>query len=235
MPERNDIAANVRAVHERIANAAVRSGREAKDITLIAVSKTVGSDRVREAFEAGVRNFGENRAQELALKRSQLDLDCTWHFIGHLQSNKAKDALELSHLIHSVDSVGLAEEISRRAAKAGVEACILAQVNISNEETKSGVDVSEAKGFVEALSGLPHLQILGLMAIAAPAADPEETRPEFRRMKQAFDEIAVTIDRPNVKMQHLSMGMSGDFEIAIEEGSNMVRVGSAIFGARQYG
>jgi pyridoxal phosphate enzyme (YggS family) len=231
----NSIQSNIEKINERIVAAAARSGRSASDITLIAVSKTVGAEQVQEAYAAGIRNFGENRAQELALKRSRLpDLDCVWHFIGHLQSNKAKDALAHANLIHSVDSLQLAAEIDRRAGILGVTAKIFAQINISSEETKSGIDPAEALTFVESLSALKNIRILGLMTIAQPSPDPEAVRPEFQRMKLIFDEVSSKIVKPNVQMKYLSMGMSGDFEVAIEEGSNMVRIGTAIFGERHY-
>jgi PLP dependent protein len=230
----DNIKTNVERINRRIAAAAERSGRSPSGITLIAVSKTVGAEKLRQAYDAGIRHFGENRAQELELKRSQLDLDCTWHFIGHLQSNKAKDALAYSNLIHSVDSLPLAAELDKRAGILGVKAEILAQINISEENTKSGVNPDEAFGFVESLSAYKNLNIQGLMTIAAPAQNPEEVRPEFRRMKRIFDEVSVRIVKPNVQMRYLSMGMSGDFEVGIEEGSNMVRIGTAIFGERQY-
>lgn len=227
-----DIQANVEYVRERIARAALRAGRDASAVTLIAVSKTVPAERVAQAYAAGIRHFGENRAQELVVKRSQLDLDCTWHFIGHLQSNKVKEALKCSSFIHSVDSLPLAEEISRRALAMGIKAEILAQINISFEETKSGVRPEEAAEFVEALSGLPGLCVSGLMTIARPVDVPEVARPDFRRMRQIFDALAKQIVKPNAVMKHLSMGMSNDFEVAVEEGATMVRVGSAIFGPR---
>lgn len=229
----NEIDDNIKKVIARIAAAAARSGRDASGITLIAVSKTVGAEQVREAYDAGIKHFGENRAQELALKRSQLDLDCTWHFIGHLQSNKARDALAHASLIHSVDGLPLAAEIDRRAGLMGITANILAQINISCEETKSGVSPEEAVSFVEALSRFPHITVRGLMTIARPAENPEDVRQDFRRMKGIFDGLTAKV-LPSVRMEHLSMGMSGDFEVAIEEGSNMVRVGTAIFGQRQY-
>lgn len=229
------IRSNIERVNERIAAAAMRSGRAASAVTLIAVTKTVSAGQVREAFEAGIRHFGENRAQELKLKRSQLgDLGCVWHFIGHLQANKVKDALAGACLIHSVDSLPLTAEIGRRAGSMGITADILAQINISEEGSKSGVGAGEARGFVEALSDIGCIRVRGLMAIARLVPDPEEARPEFRRMKRIFDDIAAGIRKPNVKMEYLSMGMSGDFEVAIEEGSNMVRVGTAIFGERRY-
>lgn len=229
-----DIRENIELLNARIAAAAARSGRSASDITLIAVTKTVDFEKVREAFAAGIRHFGENRAQELALKRSQLDLDCTWHFIGHLQSNKVRDALAYSSLIHSVDSIPLASEIDRRSAANGAVAEILAQINISEEETKSGIDAEQTRAFVEALAAFSHIRILGLMAIARPSENPEDARQDFRRMKQIFDRIAKGVNKANVEMRFLSMGMSHDFEVAIEEGSNMVRVGTAIFGNRIY-
>ena len=228
-----DIKSNVDRINARIAAAASRSGRPADGITLIAVTKTVDAEQVREAFAAGVRHFGENRVQELALKRVQLDLNCTWHFIGHLQGNKAKDALIHSQLIHSVDSLPLAAELDRRAGARGITADILAQINISGEQTKSGIGPEEALGFVESLAEFKNIRILGLMAIARLVQNPEEARPEFKRMKRLFDEISARVNRPNVQIKHLSMGMSGDFEVAIEEGSSMVRIGTAIFGARQ--
>jgi PLP dependent protein len=234
MSDFNDIKANVEAVRARIAAAAARSGREASSITLIAVSKTVDAEQVAEAFAAGVRDFGENRAQELMRKRSHLELDCTWHFIGHLQSNKAKDALANANLIHSVDNLQLAAEINRRAAHMGIVAEILAQINISEEASKSGIESADALEFVESLSGFANIRIRGLMAIARPVQNPEDARQDFRQMKLIFDSIAEVIHKPNVSMEILSMGMSHDFEVAIEEGSNMVRVGTAIFGQRQY-
>jgi pyridoxal phosphate enzyme (YggS family) len=227
-----DIRKNVENINARIAVAADRSGRSASDITLIAVTKNVGAGQVRQAYEAGIRHFGENRAQELALKRSQLDLDCAWHFIGHLQSNKVKDALSCAGLIHSVDSMALAAEIGRRAGLMGITAEILAQINISREESKSGIDPDEALGFLESLATIDNIRVSGLMTIARPTQSPEEIRLEFKWMKRIFDEASKQIQKPNVKMEYLSMGMSGDFEIAIEEGSNMVRIGTALFGER---
>lgn len=227
-----DIRANVGRVREKIASAAARAGRSESDITLIAVTKTVPAAAVAEAWAAGIRHFGENRAQELALKRSQLTLDCAWHFIGHLQGNKVKDALAHASLIHSVDSLPLASEINRRAAALGVVADILAQINISDEQTKSGVRPEEARSFAQALCEFPNIRVLGLMTIARPAEDPEDARMDFRRMRGIFETIAAEIARPNMEMKYLSMGMSHDFEVAIKEGSNMVRVGSAIFGQR---
>lgn len=232
MEQYADIKTNVERVRERIGRAAVSAGRDASAVTLIAVTKTVAAERVAQAYAAGIRHFGENRAQELALKRAQLDLDCIWHFIGHLQSNKVKDALRYSSLIHSVDSLPLAREISRRAEAVGAQAEILAQINISFEETKSGVRPEEAGEFVEALSGLPGILVSGLMTIARPVDAPEESRPDFRRMRQIFDALSKQIVKPNMAMKHLSMGMSNDFEVAVEEGATMVRVGSAIFGPR---
>ena len=234
MDTQSDIKANVDRVNERIAAAAGRSGRRFEDITLIAVSKTVGTAKVQEAYNAGIRHFGENKAQDLASKRAELELECTWHFIGHLQSNKVKDALQFASLIHSVDSLSLAREIDKRAEKLGIDAAILAQINISAEETKSGVAPADAVEFVRALAEFSHIKLFGLMTIAQPTENQDDVKPAFREMKRIFEDIALRYNGGNIDMKFLSMGMSHDFEAAIEEGSNMVRVGTAIFGQRIY-
>lgn len=234
--EQNELARRVDAVRRAVEAAAVRSGRGAGDVTLVAVSKTVGADLVRQAWEAGLRDFGENRVQELQRKREELaDLPCTWHLIGHLQSNKAKEALRNAALIHSVDSLPLARELSRRAVQMGEGfAPILIQVNISGEESKSGVAPEGALELIAAAGELPGLRVRGLMTIAQPVADPEEARPAFRAMRRLFERAGTELHSESVVMQYLSMGMSHDFEIAIEEGANIVRVGTAIFGEREY-
>lgn len=229
-----DIAQNIAQVRRRMEQAARRAGRDPQDITLIAVSKTVEAGRVRQAYDAGLRHFGENRVQELVQKHGQLPQDCVWHLIGHLQSNKARDAVQFAALIHSVDSLDLAREIARRAEQAGSVADVLAQVNISAEETKSGVTPAQAQDFVRQLSRMEHIHMLGLMTIARPVENPEDVRADFARMRELFDALAAHPGEGNIEMRHLSMGMSHDFEIAIEEGATMVRVGSAIFGQRAY-
>ncbi len=230
------MARRVDGVRQAVAEAAQRSGRREQDITLVAVSKTVAADQVRLAHELGLRHFGENRVQELARKRAELEgqLDCTWHLIGHLQSNKAKDALRLASLIHSVDGLPLARELDRRAGQQGMVADILVQVNISGEESKSGTAPDAAIDLIGQIGELPHLRVRGLMTIAQPVDDPEDVRPAFRAMRQLFNRAAGELRTDRVTMEVLSMGMSHDFAIAIEEGATLVRVGTAIFGARSY-
>lgn len=229
-----DIAQNIAEVRRRMEQAACRAGRDPRAVTLIAVSKTVEAERVRLAYDAGIRHFGENRVQELVQKHGELPDDCVWHLIGHLQSNKARDAVQYAALIHSVDSLELAREIGRRAQRSGHLADVLAQVNISAEQTKSGVAPAETLDFVRALAAVEGVRVQGLMTIAQPVQNPEEVRPEFARMRAFFDALAANPGADNLEMRHLSMGMSHDFEIAIEEGATMVRVGSAIFGQRTY-
>ncbi len=231
--ETQDIRQNVEMVRQRMDAAARRAGRDPQAVTLIAVSKTVEADRVREAYDAGLRHFGENRVQELLAKHGELPADCVWHLIGHLQSNKARDAVQYAALIHSVDSLELAREIARRAQRAGRVADVLAQVNISAEATKSGVAPEQSEDFVRALGALEHIRVLGLMTIAQPVENPEHVRPAFAHMRGLFESLAAN-PTGSIQMRHLSMGMSHDFEIAIEEGATMVRVGSAIFGQRVY-
>ena len=234
MDSAQDIAQNIAEVRRRIEQAARKAGRDSRQITLIAVSKTVEAQRVLQAYDAGVRHFGENRVQELVQKHGEMPDDCIWHLIGHLQSNKARDAVQYAALIHSVDSVELAREIGRRAQRAGRTADVLAQVNISAEQTKSGVAPVHTPDFVRALAAVAGIRVQGLMTIAQPVQKPEDVRPEFARMRAFFDALAADPGADNIVMRHLSMGMSHDFEIAIEEGATMVRVGSAIFGQRVY-
>lgn len=228
------MARRVDGVRQAVEDAARRSGRNGQDITLVAVSKTVAADQVRLAYELGLRHFGENRVQELARKRGELDLDCTWHLIGHLQSNKAKDALRLASLIQSVDSLPLAQELERRAAQQQRNADILVQVNISGEESKSGTTPEAALSLIGRIGELPHLRVRGLMTIAQPAEDPEDVRPAFHAMRRLFDRAGAELRSDKVSMEILSMGMSHDFAVAIEEGATLVRIGTAIFGARSY-
>jgi len=219
-----DIEANVREVQRRIARACERSHRSPGEITLVVVTKEVGISAIRAAFDCGLRDFGENRVQEAEDKIGQLsDLkpDVTWHMVGHLQSNKAKTAVELFDVIHSVDSVKLAEILSRRAEKT---LPVLLQVNVSGEATKSGFAVNEIAVVVEEIRQLPNLRLVGLMTIAPLAAETEEVRPVFRKLRELRDSL---------RLEHLSMGMTDDFEVAIEEGATMLRIGRAIFGDRR--
>jgi pyridoxal phosphate enzyme (YggS family) len=219
-----DIATNLRDVQWRIARACERSHRSPGEITLVVVTKEVGVSAIRAAFDCGVRDFGENRLQEAEDKIAQLsDLkpDVTWHMVGHLQSNKARAAVELFDIIHSIDSVKLAEILSRRLERSFP---VLLQANVSGEATKSGFAPAEVLGAVNEIKKLPELKVMGLMTIAPLVADPEEVRPVFRKLRELRDSLG---------LEHLSMGMTDDFEVAVEEGATMLRVGRAIFGERR--
>lgn len=225
------VAENYRYVLKKVEEACARSGRDPKDVTLIAVSKTKPIEMIEEAMEAGARVFGENKVQELCDKYEQLPKDLHWHLIGHLQRNKVKYIVDKAELIHSVDSLKLAEEISKEALKKNVEVNILIEVNVAEEESKFGVSVEETLALVEEIAKLPGIHIQGLMTIAPYTTDPEENRPVFRTLKKlAVDIKKKNID--NVNMGVLSMGMTGDYQVAVEEGSTMIRVGTGIFGAR---
>jgi hypothetical protein len=228
----HDLAENIAKVRERISAACRRAGRQPEDVKLIAISKTVPPEPIRQAYEAGLRDFGENRVQEAAAKRPALsDLTATWHLVGHLQSNKAKPARDLFHWIHSVDSLHLAERLDKVAACRGDRLPVLLEVNLGEEAAKSGVAQDEVSHLAEALSRLETLEVRGLMVIPPFLENPEQVRPYFRRLRELADEIAAR-NFPGVSMQELSMGMSHDFEVAIEEGATMVRIGTAIFGPR---
>lgn len=202
-------------------------------VTLVAVSKTHPVSDIQEAYDAGVRDFGENKVQELMSKIDELPSDIRWHLIGHLQRNKVKYIIGRTYLIHSVDSLRLAEEIDKESAKHGVITDILVQVNISEEETKSGIDTADAIALVKDIAKLPNVRIKGLMTIAQETQNPEETRPVFQTLRNlSIDIKALNID--NISMDFLSMGMSGDFVVAIDEGANLVRIGTSIFGKRDY-
>ncbi len=225
------VADNLSSVRERIAKAAARAGRHPEGITLVAVTKTVPVERIREAIDAGQRVFGENRVQEAEAKVKELGREVRWHLIGHLQRNKVKFVCDLFDLIESVDSLPLAQDINARAARHGIVMPILIQVNIGDEATKSGVAASAALALVQQVAMLPHVAVKGLMCVP-PAVDvAEHARPSFVALRILAEQIARAAI-PTVAMSELSMGMSHDFEVAIEEGATMVRVGSAIFGAR---
>jgi pyridoxal phosphate enzyme (YggS family) len=225
------VADNLSAVKERIAKAAARAGRDPQGITLVAVTKTVPVERIREGIDAGQRVFGENRVQEAQDKVEALGHDVQWHLIGHLQRNKVKFVCDLFEVIHSVDRLSLAQDISVHATRHGIVMPILIQVNIGDETTKSGVAASETLALVQQVATLPHVAIQGLMCVP-PAVDiAEHARPYFVKLRTLAEQIARQ-RIPNVTMSTLSMGMSHDFEVAIEEGATMIRVGSAIFGPR---
>jgi pyridoxal phosphate enzyme (YggS family) len=223
-----DIAANVARVRARIADAAARSGRRADSVLLVAVTKSVGPDRIREAVAAGLRVFGENRVQE-AREKIPLVPGVSWHLVGSLQRNKVKEALRLFHLIHSVDSLPLAEEISRRSPlmTAGPPAEILIQVNVSAEPQKHGVSPDSAADLVARVLRLPGTRVRGLMGIAPLVEDPGRARPFFSRLREIRDRVNALV--PDARLEELSMGMTDDYEVAIEEGATMVRIGRALF------
>ncbi len=223
------IADNVRRVRERIAAAAERAGRSGGDVELLAATKGRSVAEIEEAVRAGVRAIGENRVQEAAAKFPALRGRVSMHMIGHLQRNKVRSALGIFDLIHSVDSVRLAEEIEREAARAGGEARVLIEVNVSGEEQKFGVAPDGLPALLDAAAGLAHIRVEGLMAMAPFSEDAEASRPFFRRLRRLAAEAARE-ERPRVEMLRLSMGMTQDFETAVEEGATIVRVGAAIFG-----
>ena len=228
------ITDNYREVEAKVQEAARRAGRDPKEITLIAVSKTKPLEDIEELIRIGVREFGENKPQELRDKYEAVSTPVHFHQIGHLQTNKVKYIIDKAVLIHSVDSMHLAEQIQKEAEKRGLTAQVLIEVNAAEEETKFGVTLDTAAALVKEISVLPNVHICGLMTIAPFVDDPEENRPVFRAMHELLLDIkSQSID--NVDMNVLSMGMTNDFEVAIEEGATMVRVGTAIFGARNYG
>jgi pyridoxal phosphate enzyme (YggS family) len=225
------IAQNLKSVQDRIAAAAKRAGRNPSSVRLVVVTKTVDAGRVREAAAAGATILGENRVQEAKEKIEQLGRVAHWHLIGRLQSNKAKYAVRLFDLIHSVDSIELAKELDRQAAKVGKVQDVLVEVSIAGEAAKAGVSAAGASGMVREAAKLDHVAIKGLMTMPPFSENPEDARPYFRRLRELAS--AITAENiPNVSMQELSMGMSGDFETAVEEGATLVRVGTAIFGIR---
>lgn len=218
-----DIRANLERVVASVEHACRRAGRRPEDVLLIAVSKTVEVERIRAAVQAGVRALGENRVQEARDKLAVLGRPVPWHLIGPLQTNKARDAVRLFDCVHSLDRLELARELDRRARAEGRVVDTLIEVNVGEEPQKAGAVPAEVKPLLDAVQGMPGLRVRGLMAIPPATHDPEATRPHFRRLRELRDELG---------LEHLSMGMSADYETAIEEGATMVRVGTAIFGPR---
>ncbi|MFL6312270.1 MAG: YggS family pyridoxal phosphate-dependent enzyme [Terriglobales bacterium] len=229
------IADNIAEIRERIGRAAAKVARRADSITLMAVSKTVEPERIKEAYAAGLRVFGENRVQEFEAKSAALSelKDAEWHLIGHLQSNKAKKAGELFHAVDSVDSLRLAEKLNQAAAESNKKLNVLLEIKVGQEESKAGIplDSPELENLLRAAPQLTNLQIRGLMTVPPFTEDPEGARLYFRMLRDLRDQIAAR-KLPAIQMDVLSMGMSHDFEVAIEEGSTCVRVGTAIFGTR---
>ena len=227
------IRENIESVEERISGACRRAGRDRSEVHLICVTKTKPEEMLREAYEAGQRDFGENKVQEIVRKKPALPDDIRWHMIGHLQRNKVKQLIGQTVMIHSVDSFRLAEAISAEAVKAGIVIPVLIEVNMADEETKFGVSPGEALQLITDASELKGIKIEGPMTIAPYTEDPESNRPYFAGLR----ELAVDIGQKcidNVSMGVLSMGMTGDFEVAIEEGATHIRVGTGIFGERIY-
>jgi PLP dependent protein len=218
-----DIRANLDRVRDRVARAAERSGRRASDVLLIGVSKTVDAARIRQAIDAGVPALGENRVQEAKEKIAELGRPVPWHLIGHLQTNKVRDALELFDVIHSLDRLDLAKELDKRARARARTVDVLVEVNVAAEASKGGVAPDGLGELLDAVAKMPSLKVRGLMAIPPEAKDADDSRVWFRALRKLGERHGLS---------ELSMGMSGDFEVAIEEGATMVRVGTAIFGPR---
>ncbi|MBQ6886943.1 MAG: YggS family pyridoxal phosphate-dependent enzyme [Lachnospiraceae bacterium] len=227
------IKENIKQVEENITDACKKANRNVEDVTLIAVSKTKPVSMLEEAYESGCRHFGENKVQELVEKYEVMPKDIKWHMIGHLQRNKVKYIVDKAYLIHSVDSLRLAEEISKEAVKKNVTANILVEVNVAEEETKFGTTSEAAAELIKEISMLPGIAIKGLMTIAPYVENAEENRQYFVKLRQlSVDIMHKNID--NVSMGVLSMGMTGDYQVAVEEGATYVRVGTGIFGERDY-
>ncbi len=228
------LARNLQDVETKIQDACQRAGRGRDEVTLIAVSKTKPTEMLEEIYQEGVRDFGENKVQELTDKYEQLPQDINWHMIGHLQRNKVKYIVDKVKLIHSVDSLRLAEAIEQEASKKNVVVDALIEVNVAEEESKFGLTVDQVIPLLEQISAFSHIRVKGLMTIAPFVENPEENRSVFARLKQLSVDIAQkNID--NISVDILSMGMTNDYEVAIEEGATMIRVGTGIFGERDYG
>ncbi|NBK93276.1 YggS family pyridoxal phosphate-dependent enzyme [bacterium 1XD21-13] len=227
------VVENLAEVEKRVCAACERAGRDRSEVTLIAVSKTKPVSMIEELLPAGMRDFGENKVQELCEKYEELPKDIRWHLIGHLQRNKVKQVVGKACLIHSVDSLRLAQAISAEAVKRGCTVPVLIEVNVAGEESKFGVSLEETEGLIREIAKLPAVSVQGLMTIAPFVTDPEENRSHFAKLKK----LCVDLKRKNidnVTMNVLSMGMTGDYEVAIEEGATMIRVGTGIFGERNY-
>lgn len=222
----SSIKDNLHSVQERIDAAACKTGRTGSDVTLVAVTKTRSVDEIKEAIACGVTDIGENYVQEACEKYGEIGGAVRWHMIGHLQRNKVRHTVQFADIIHSVDNEALAIEIGRRAEKLGKHVDVLVEVKISGEATKFGVEPDETLELVDKISEVSGIKVCGLMGMAPFEADPENARPYFRMLKKLWDKL------PNEQRLYLSMGMTQDFEVAIEEGANMVRIGTAIFGPR---
>ena len=227
------VTENLKEVEKNIMEACKKSGRDRNEVTLIAVSKTKPISMIEEAYETGIREFGENKPQELRDKYQELPKDIHWHMIGHLQRNKVKYVVGNASLIHSVESIRLAEAINQEAEKKDIVMPVLVEVNVAEEESKFGITVSDCETFIREIAKLEHISVQGLMTIAPFVENAEDNRKYFAKLRElSVDRAAKNID--NVSMCNLSMGMTGDYQVAIEEGATMVRVGTGIFGHRNY-
>ena len=226
------ISENLKRLEDRIEKAALRSGRRKEDITLVAVTKNVEPERINQGIDAGIKIIGENRIQEAEEKFKFITKDVEKHLVGHLQTNKVKKAIELFDLIQSVDSLHLAEEISKRAAEKRKTTEVLIEVNTSGELSKYGVKPDEVPNLVQEISRLENIRVKGLMTVGLLTEEIEKARPCFVKLRNLFESLK-SMKKENVEMRFLSMGMSSDFEVAIEEGANMIRIGTAIFGPRR--
>lgn len=220
---------NLEIINEKIKKAALKANRNPEGIKLVAVTKTATIEQIKEAISEGVKIIGENKVQEAKEKYHILTADIEWHLVGHLQTNKVKYAIEIFDFIHSMDSIKLAKEIDKRSLQFGKIANVLVEVNVSGEETKYGIKPEEVEPFLKEISEFSRIRVRGLMTIVPIAEDKEEVRPYFKKLWELFEKIKIK-DIKNVKMDYLSMGMTEDFEVAIEEGANMVRIGRGIFG-----
>ena len=220
---------NLEIINEKIKKATLKTNRNPEEIKLVAVTKTATIEQIKEAISAGVKIIGENKVQEAKEKYQILSADIDWHLVGHLQTNKVKYAIEIFDLIHSVDSIKLAKEIDKRSLQFGMITNVLVEVNVSGEETKYGIKTEEVEPFLKEISEFSRIKVRGLMTIAPIAEDKEEVRPYFRKLRKLFEKIKIE-NMKNIRMDYLSMGMTEDFETAIEEGANMVRIGRGIFG-----
>lgn len=229
----NIIENNIKFVQNNIEKACKKVNRDPEEVKLIAVTKTIDTERINVALKTGIKNIGENKVQEIMDKYDKIECDSSWHLIGHLQTNKVKYIIDKVDMIHSVDSVKLAKEIDKRAKKINRVMDILIQINIADEDTKFGLAEDELYSFIEKISLLENVRVEGLMAIVPYVVDPEEVRIYFRKMKEVFDSLKKSSFN-NINMNYLSMGMTNDYMVAVEEGSNMVRVGTGIFGERDY-
>ncbi len=229
----NTIESNIKLIKKNIKNACEKANRSPEEVKIITVTKTIDVERINTALETGVNNIGENKVQEIMEKYDKIIYAPHWHLIGHLQTNKVKYIIDKVDLIHSMDSLKLAIEIDKRARKINRNMDVLIQINIAKEDTKFGIFHNDLDDFIKEIAKLDNIRVQGLMAIVPYVFDPEEVRPYFRKMKEIFESLKNS-PYENVNMKYLSMGMTNDYMVAIEEGSNMVRIGTGIFGERDY-